>query len=234
MLLRLTVLKSAFNSYSTSACSLLFLFMAVIYLLIKNKKSQQSLLIYQIFGILLLVIPFIGNKILTLKTEGRIDWPIYGILCVIPMMAYIVTELLQGAKSKKDGFVLFAVFLVTVQLGFGFDVTGEQFFLPQNMKKISTATMDIAEKLDEAEWHIMAPAEMAGELREYSTNIHVLYKENYLELQQNLGLLLQEAAAYGGDCIILNTEYDNAEVMIAGGYVQFACVEDYVIYIKDS
>ena len=235
MWLRLAVLKSAFNSYNGSAYALIFLFMAVIYLLLRNKKTEQNLLIYEIFGILLLVTPFVGNKILTIGAGGDADWSVYGILCAIPVTAYVAVEALKETATKKERCMLGIALLIVMQFGLGFSVTGDQFGLPQNTKKISETTMSIVEELDlTSEVHVMAPMELAGELREYSTDIHVLYDESYPGLQQDLELLQREADVYGYDCIILDAVYDNEEIMETGGYEKKACVESYVIYIKDS
>ena len=120
MSLRLAVLKSVFNSYHTSGFPMIFFFMALVYLIVKDKKEQINLLIYEIFGILLLVTPFIGNKIITLGAESEANWPVYGILCVIPLTAYVATELFKEAKNRKEQCIFVLLFLLVIQLGFGF------------------------------------------------------------------------------------------------------------------
>lgn len=113
MSLRLAVLKNVFDAYSTRAYSLLFLFIAIIYFIIKEKKEQRNLLIYEIFGILLLVMPFIGNKIVTLGAGTESNWPVYGILCVIPLTAYVAVDILMDIKDKKErGIFLILLFMI--------------------------------------------------------------------------------------------------------------------------
>lgn len=120
MSLRLAVLKSVFDSYNEHAFPLIFFFIALVYFILKDKKEQRNLLIYEIFGILLLVTPFIGNKIITLGAESEANWPVYGILCVIPLTAYVATELFREAKNRKEQCIFVLLFLLMIQLGFGF------------------------------------------------------------------------------------------------------------------
>ncbi len=89
------------------------------YLVVKYKKEQKNLLIYEIFGILLLVTPFIGNKIITLGAFEGSNWPVYGILCVVPLVAYVATELFSEAKNKKESILFVALFLLVLRVGFG-------------------------------------------------------------------------------------------------------------------
>ena len=117
MSLRLAVLKNVFDTYNTQAYSLIFFFIAVVYLIVKDKKEQRNLLIYEIFGILLLVTPFIGNKIITLGAGEGSNWPVYGILCALPLTAYVATEMFFEAKNKKEKYGFIAVFLVVMLLG---------------------------------------------------------------------------------------------------------------------
>jgi len=117
MSLRLAVLKNVFDAYNTQAYSLIFFFIAVVYLIVKDKKEQRNLLMYEIFGILLLVTPFIGNKIITLGAGEGSNWPAYGILCALPLTAFVATEMFFEAQSKKEKFGFIAVFLIVMLVG---------------------------------------------------------------------------------------------------------------------
>lgn len=117
MSLRLAVLKNVFDAYNTQSYSLIFFFIALVYFIIKDKKEQRNLLLYEIFGILILVTPFIGNKIITLDAGGESNWPVYGILCAIPLTAHAATEMFFEAKSKKEKYGFIAVFLILMLVG---------------------------------------------------------------------------------------------------------------------
>ncbi len=233
MALRLAVLKNVFDSYNGKAYPLIFLFIALIYFILREKKEQRSLLIYEIFGILLLVTPFIGNKIITLGAGRESNWPVYGILCIIPITAYIAAELFYERNGKKERYQFLIVFFIVIQLGLGFSVTGEQFILPQNLQKTSALVSEVAKVLDDdTEWYVMTPERIAGELREYDSSIRIFFDDSYADMQEDLNLLQSEAAFYGCNCVILEKEYDDEEVMLAGGFTKLADIDEYIIYIK--
>jgi len=234
MALRLAVLKNVFDSYNEKAYPLIFLFLALIYFILKEKKEHRSLLIYEIFGILLLVTPFIGNKIITLGAGKESNWPVYGILCTIPVTAYVVTEVFQERKEKKERVKCLVVLLLVIQLGLGFSVTGDAFVIPKNLQKTPAWVCEVAAILEEdTEWYVMAPTQIAGGLREYDSRIRVFFDSAYTDKQENLELLLSEAEIHGCNCIILEEEYDNEELMQSGGFIRFADIEKYIIYIKN-
>lgn len=235
MSLRLAVLKSVFNSYDKNAFPLIFLFIALVYFLVKAKKKYTNLLMFEIFGILLLVTPFIGNKIVTLGAGREANWPVYGILCVISLTAYIIIEVVSEQQSKKEKLFLMFVLLLTVQLGLGFSITGKQFTVPGANQKLSDTAVEVAKLfVTKKEPYVMAPAELAGDIREYSDEIRVFYTEGYNELQKDLRLLQSEAEYYGCNYIILHVENDEEPIMTGGGYDMRTCIGEYVIYGKNT
>ena len=233
MALRMAVLKSVFNSYN-DAFPLIFLFIAMIYFLVKAKKNYVELLMYEIFGILLLVTPFIGNKIVTLGAGKEANWPAYGILCVIPLTSYVMIDVVSGEKGRKGKlFMLFAL-MFTIQSGLGFSVTDEQFSTPGKDGKLFGIAIEVADVLgDSDDAYAMVPNELAGDIREYSDSIRVFYTESYSELQKDLTLLQREAEYYGCNYVVLNKENDMEKTMTDGGYSIRVCVGEYVIYGKN-
>ena len=235
MSLRLAVLKSVFDSYNGKVFPLISFFVVLIYFLVKNKKEQRNLLIYEIFGILLFITPFIGNKLVTLGGDNEANWPLYGILCIVPLLGYAMVDVLQSKSEKKDRIVLLVCLLLAVQMSFGLNVTGEQYSLPGRYQKISKTAIALADMVDVTkEPYVMAPKEVASDIREYNPEIRVFYNDSYTGLQKDLKLLQSEADFYGCNYIILNAEYDNEKVMSAGGYGERICIETYVIYTKSS
>lgn len=233
MALRLAVLKNVFNSYHTRAYPLVFLFLVLIYFILREKKEQRSLLIYEIFGILLLITPFIGNKIVTLGAGEESNWPVYGILCVIPVTAYVAAEMFHETKKKKERFRFLLLFFIIIQLGLGFEVTGEQFIFPTELQKTSVQARKTAQALEGgAEWYVMLPKQIAGELRECDDSIRICYVDDYTELQKDLSLLQSKANEKKSNCIILEEEYDDEDMMQEGGYDRLTRIEGYIIYIK--
>ena len=233
MSLRLAVLKNVFDAYSTRAYSLIFLFIVLIYFIIKDKKEQRNLLIYEIFGILLLVTPFIGNKIITLGAGNGSNWPVYGILCAIPLTAYAAVDMSAEIRERKEQLKFVVIFFVVLQLGLGISWTGEQFLIPQNLQKTSELTRCIAQELGDADdWNVMAPVRIAGELRECDERIEVFYHDTYEDMQKDLQLLQREAEYYGCNCVILEAIYDDEVIMTEGGFNRLTSVDEYMVYIR--
>ena len=72
--------------------------------------------------------------------------------------------------------------------------------------------MEIAEQLEFVEKpRVLAPEEVAGELREYDTRFAVIYGEGLSFTQENLEQLQIETESYGCNCLVINSEYDNIE-----------------------
>ena len=235
MALRLAVLKSVFNTYNTNAYPLIFFFAALVFMLMKNKKEQRNLLIYEIFGILLLVTPFVGNKILTIGSGTDSNWTMYGILCAIPLTAYVAVQLLDYARNKKEKWLIAVMLILLLQMGLGFSMTGDSFALPGSNQKISQTAVSVAAQLELVEEpYVMAPVELAGDLRECSQEIRVFYNAGYEGLQKDLKLLQSEVTYYGCNYVVLNLKYDNQEQMTENGFGNRVCVDDYVIYRKSS
>lgn len=117
MSLRLAVLKNVYEAYSTQAYPMIFFFFSMVYLIIKDKKEDRNLLLYEIFGILLLMTPFIGNKIITIGAGEESNWPVYGILCAVPLTAFVAVEMLSQVKSKKEKYAFMILFVIIMCLG---------------------------------------------------------------------------------------------------------------------
>lgn len=126
MLARLDFLKGTYRIYNENAFPLVFLFLVLIYLIIKNKKNTRNLLIYEIFGILLLMTPMIGDKIVGFGAVDEPNWQAYGILCVIPVTAYLAVEIARQIASCGKRVLFILIFLALIQLGLGFSYTGIQ------------------------------------------------------------------------------------------------------------
>lgn len=231
MELRLAVLKSIFSTYNTDAYPLVFFFVAMIFLLIRNQKEQINLLIYEFFGILLLVTPFVGNKILTIGNAREANWTMYGILCAIPLTAYVAVQLLSDVQTKRAEWSVF--FIVVLVIGLGLLASGVSLAVAEPGQKVSKTAVAIADTLDmEAEPYVMTPIELAGDLRECSTEIRVFRNESYGELQKDLNLLQSEAEFYGCNYVVLDIKYDNEERMTEYGFFGRTCIDSYVIYQK--
>jgi hypothetical protein len=68
----------------------------------------------------------IGDKIVGLGVVDEPNWQVYGILCVIPLTAYLAVEIARQISSPGRRVLFILIFLALIQLGLGFSYTGIQ------------------------------------------------------------------------------------------------------------
>ena len=94
--------------------------------------------------------------------------------------------------------------------------------------------MEIAEQLEFVEKpRVLAPEQVAGELREYDTRFAVIYGEGLSFTQENLEQLQMETDSYGCNCLVINSEYDNIEFLIALDLVKFI-IQNIMKYMQNN
>ena len=161
-------IKNAYFSYNGMGTNVFFLFVAIFYFLIINKKRQRNLLIYEIFGILFLVTPGIANGILNMSGQKTDHWMVYGILNIVSVVGVAMTDYLINIPSKKEKIIVIVIYILLIQAGMGLNYTSQHLEFITNSYKISNEVMEIAEQLEFVEKpRVLAPEEVAGELREY-------------------------------------------------------------------
>lgn len=228
-----TDIKNAYFSYNGMGVNLFFWFIAVIYLLVINREKYKNLLLYEIFGMLLFVTPGIANYLF--KTGGGTEkgWMLYGILNVTAFAAYAATDYFFSVKGKGEKIFVVVMYLVLLQAGMSINYTADHFTVAKNMYKIAPETFEIASGIEFLEEpRILAPDEVGRGLREYDTRYAVIYGEGLSFTQENINQLQVEIASYGCNCVILNTEYENQEVLNNIGFSKVCSTENYVVYAK--
>ena len=180
-------IKNAYFSYNGMGTNVFFLFVAIFYFLIINKKRQRNLLIYEIFGILFLMTPGIANGILNMSGQKTDHWMVYGILNIVSVVGVAMTDYLINIPSKKEKIIVIVIYILLLQAGLGLNYTSQHLEFITNSYKISNEVMEIAEQLEFVEKpRVLAPEQVAGELREYDTRFAVIYGEGLSFTQENL------------------------------------------------
>ena len=226
-------IKNAYFSYNGMGTNVFFLFVAIFYFLITNKKRQRNLLIYEIFGILFLVTPGIANGILNMSGQKTDHWMVYGILNIVSVVGVAMTDYLINIPSKKEKIIGIVIYILPLQAGMGLNYTSQHLEFITNSYKISNEVMEIAEQLEFVEKpRVLAPEQVAGELREYDARFAVIYGEGLSFTQENLEQLQIEAESYGCNCLVINVEYDNTEFFNDIGFSKIYNTEHYEVYAK--
>ena len=210
-------IKNAYFSYNGMGTNVFFLFVAIFYFLIINKKRQRNLLIYEIFGILFLVTPGIANGILNMSGQKTDHWMVYGILNIVSVVGVAMTDYLINIPSKKEKIIVIVIYILLIQAGMGLNYTSQHLEFITNSYKISNEVMEIAEQLEFVE----KPRVLA-----------VIYGEGLSFTQENLEQLQIETESYGCNCLVINSEYDNIEFFNSIGFSKIYNTEHYEVYAK--
>ena len=225
-------IKNAYFSYNGMGTNVFFLFVAIFYFLIINKKRQRNLLIYEIFGILFLVTPGIANGILNMSGQKTDHWMVYGILNIVSVVGVAMTDYLINIPSKKEKIIVIVIYILLIQAGMGLNYTSQHLEFITNSYKISNEVMEIAEQLEFVEKpRVLAPEEVAGELREYDTRFAVIYGEGLSFTQENLEQLQIETESYGCNCLVLSMTILN--FLIALDLVKFI-IQNIMKYMQNN
>ena len=215
-------IKNAYFSYNGMGTNVFFLFVAIFYFLIINKKRQRNLLIYEIFGILFLMTPGIANGILNMSGQNTDHWMVYGILNIVAVVGVVMTDYLINIPTKKEKIIVIVIYILLLQAGMGLNYTSQHLEFITNSYKISNEVMEIAEQLEFVEKpRVLAPEQVAGELR-----------EGLSFTQENLEQLQMETDSYGCNCLVINSEYDNIEFFNSIGFSKIYNTEHYEVYAK--
>ena len=168
-------IKNAYFSYNGMGTNVFFLFVAIFYFLIINKKRQRNLLIYEIFGILFLMTPGIANGILNMSGQNTDHWMVYGILNIVAVVGVVMTDYLINIPTKKEKIIVIVIYILLLQAGMGLNYTSQHLEFITNSYKISNEVMEIAEQLEFVEKpRVLAPEQVAGELREYDMQLFMV------------------------------------------------------------
>lgn len=228
-----TDVRNAYFSYNGMGVNLFFLFVAVIYLLVTDQKRQRNLLIYEIFGILFLMIPVLANAIINRSGSGTGSWLVYGILNAAVLTAFAAADYIMNQKSVKEKIATGIVYIVLLQAGMSLNYSTQYFGTTSNLYKIPSEAVQIAEEIEFLEEpRILAPAEIAGGIRQYDTDYAVIYGTGLSYTPQDLAQFTQEITVYGCNCVVVETEYDNVEHFNELGFSKIASTKHYEVYAK--
>ena len=233
MELRLRIIRDAYQAYSTSVCNLGFLFIALVYFIVKNKEKERSLLIYEVLGIVVLATPVLANRLLTVGGNYGNYWMLYVILCAAVMIAYAGADVLSEMKEKKEKILVAICFAVALQFGIGFAYTAEAFALPMNTAKASPEVVCMSEALETVEAPcVIAPAEAATELKKYNKDIKIIYGSDVSYNSGDLEQFIASAESYNCNCLIIETGMENEALLNEAGYQVLEITENYQLYTK--
>jgi hypothetical protein len=233
MLTLINEIKSVYWGYSNGVFPLIFGLIAIVYLLLKAGKKQTDLLLYELAAFFLLTIPGIGNIVFKVNADAQQVWMVYGILAAVTACGYVAVCVYAKGKNRWEKIGVFFLVAVLLQLGIALNYSSARIGRITNVTKTEQETAEIAEaiKASYAE-RLLAPTEISMEIREYDSDIAVLYGEGLAYTPYNFDQLMVEMDAYSCDCVVVWTNYDNFDRFTEAGYFQVLQTENYILYAR--
>jgi hypothetical protein len=233
MLLLIDEIKTAYAGYSNSVFPLIFGLAAIVYLLVSAKKEQLQLLWYELAAFFLLTIPGIGNIVLKVNADAGQVWMVYGILAAGAVCGYVAALAYAKGKTRLEKLGVFLLVAVLLQCGIGFYYSGDRIGMISNLTKTGRETVEIADAIRDASIErILAPTEISMEIREYDSDIAVLYGEGLAYTPYVFDQLMVEMDAYSCDGVVVAANYDNYDRFTEVGYLKVLQTENYILYAR--
>lgn len=231
-------IKVAFWNYCWHGIPLVFLLIAIIVLLVRWEQHECKLFWYGVITWIMLMLPGITTFLLRTRADSGDSWMAYAIIGAWVLPAYMIAEWwIEQPKGKKQiSIVVFTFFLL--QVGMGLSYSGKQFEITKNWNKVSKESIQVADALSELPMVVLlAPPEVAEEIREYNSQISVYYGTEFVYNQTVPEYLMDEAQIYGCNCVVASKEYVT-EYAVAyyeqKGFQKYYETDKYMIYVMES
>lgn len=244
MLNLMAEMKAVYSAYNNTIFPLSLGLIAMGYLLVKARKEQRDLLIYELVVLFTLTIPGIANILWKYKYgAGNVD-RIWGIWVPAILCGIVATEIYLDQKNKMEKIAVILLVVVLQLFGVGLDFSGNHISLYANTARVNAEVADIAKELKGAEVtnqadygvvRMLAPREVAAAARECNPDITVLYDEALGYTPWNPKQLLTEADAYASNCLVISREYEEygyEEYYLEAGFVKLLQTDNYVVYTR--
>ncbi len=205
-------IKTAYASYSSTIFPLIFVWIAVVYMLVKGKKQH------------------IGKVLLGLFVPE--------VLCGYVAAEHAASD---GRMQKKRVVFLLVFILVLIQLGIGLQYTNKHLKVISNPSKTDYEVIQIIQGVsadnaapdgDLSGIRMMAPAEVAAAVREYDPGIVLLHGKRFGYSPWSAEQLMFETKVYECNCLVVEQIYDSEERYLEEGFEKALTTEHYVIYTR--
>lgn len=230
--------------YSAVGINLVLLWVVGVYLYIKEvhkqKQKQNLLFLVCMLGIMLLY-PFSANNIMTFAKCGMGYWMAFMVLPAAVFISYGMTKLIITQQEKKCQKILLGACVLILVISTNFTFSWEDIGNIDNKYKMSEEALEIQQIISGlGSAYVIAPKEIAQQLREYDTTVRVLGgdTEKWTALDDissnwgDLDKIKHYSNFYGANCIVYpkdeikeKTNFEKIEFSFTGE------TENYNIYI---
>lgn len=229
-------IKNAYQSYNTYGFPLVFVYVAVVYLMFSGQKSKRVLYQYILLSLLLLTLPGILNILLRFKPDKGQTWMIYaivpgGVICACALTEYWAN--IADAR-KRIAAIGFSVFLIL--LGIGLNVSAERLEGNFNWYRADEQVVEIGETLEgEKGIRMLAPDLVAEQIREVNPEVSVIYGLKHTYSPQDASYLMYELEAYNCNTFVIEKGFETEAakaVFEQNGFTKSFETMDYAVFQK--
>lgn len=216
---------------------------------------------YEILLFILIANPFGYNTISTFWLQEDY-WKIFLVLLPVICIAVPVVELVTEAKNFWQGSLLAVICAGIVVLSMNFLFTGVELAVPENNYKVASELVEVDQIIRESgidTRNMIAPREVCAYIREINPGIQLLYGEDLIERMIDKTAVSEDEAeqqfiddcttivavpaavehqidvadAYGSNCILLESSYDDEAQMEKAGFQCSGRTENYAVYFRE-
>lgn len=213
MLNLINKIEAAYLTYNSTVFPFIFVWIAVVWLLVKGKRHHI------VKGILGLLVP--------------------EILCGYVAAEYAIPD---NRAQKKRTFIFLVFIIILLQLGIGLRYTDEHFNMISNLTKTDDEVIQIVQTIKDNDCvtekneseiiRMMAPRKVASAVREYDSTITLLHGDRFGYSPWSSDQLMLEAEVYECNCLVVEQAYDFEERFLEEGFAKSFVTEHYVIYMR--
>jgi len=256
-------LREQFHTFGTSSISLALAGAALLFCMAQREKLRggaKNLTQYGILFFLLLANPFGYQIIYSFWMEEY--WKMFMVVLPFVFVAFAATQLAAGLKSFWKGAVMGVCCMGVIAAGsfFAFDERPMQAVRDRKEQEREIAAVDeIIRTSGIAPQNMIAPREVCGLIREVNPEVKLMYGEALIDKMVDKTLQFEDeekqkfvdlcttivavpsaieyqilaADLYGGNCILLETEYEDAGQLAQAGFVCVERTEKYAVYFRE-
>lgn len=215
--------------YSGQVIHIVLYWIALVWIFLYDRERRKNLLyLYAIWTFLGITGIMAIGKILL---GGYMPFKIFMILPTAVLLAYVGVELAERLKGSKKKWIIAGLYVIIIQAGIGMKYVPDFLSGAPNVYKISASIPQLDSYVRQVENpFLLAPPEVASQIQEYDTGVRVAYGDGYSYADGNVGALLDAAAQYGCNCIMIRSEYVDMEYMEEQGYRLIVILEGYHLY----
>lgn len=229
-------IKNAYQSYNTYSFPLIFIYVAVIYLMLSGQKGERILYRYILLSLLLLTLPGLLNILLRIKPDKGQTWMIYAIIPGGAICTCALTEYWANIADARKRIAAIGCSVLLILLGIGLNVSEERLGGNFNWYRADKQVVEIGKTLEEEKGiRMLAPDLVAEQIREVNPEVEVIYGMEHTYSPQDASYFIYELETYKCNTFVIEKDFETdvaKAVFEQNGFTKSFETMDYVVFQK--